>query len=76
MPSPTRRFELHRDRDVTGISGTGIVAEGVEFRDGTVVVRWLSSQMAKPTTVIHADIANVQALHSHGGATRIVWVDQ
>lgn len=33
------RFELVRDVDVTGISGTGVVAEGVEFSDGTVALR-------------------------------------
>jgi hypothetical protein len=72
---PTRRFELHREVDPTGISGTGLVAEGVEFRDGTVVVRWLPSSTAEPTTVIHPRIANVQALHGHNGSSRIVWID-
>jgi hypothetical protein len=26
-----RRFELHRDEDESGISGTGVVAEGIVF---------------------------------------------
>ena len=70
-----RRFELHRDIDETGISGTGVVAEGVLFSDKRVVVRWLTSQTASPTTVIHDDIDNVQALHGHNGKTRIEWID-
>lgn len=29
--STARRFVLNRETDVTGTSGTGVVAEGVEF---------------------------------------------
>ena len=35
-----RTFELHRDRDVSGVSGVGVVADGVAFPDGLSVVRW------------------------------------
>jgi hypothetical protein len=73
-----RTFFLVRDEDVTGISGVGTVAEGVEFTDGTVVVRWLQAGTARPSTVrpttaIHDDIDSVEALHGHNGATRVVW---
>lgn len=67
-----RRFKLLRREDVTGVSGTGIVAEGVEFSDGSCVVRWLSNH---PTTVTHDSIESVEAIHGHGGATEIKWVD-
>jgi hypothetical protein len=75
-----RRFQLVRDLDVTGVSGTGIVAEGVVFTDGTTVVRWLKTGTARPdvvepTTVIHPDVANVLALHGHGGSTWVSWLD-
>ena len=75
-----RRFELHRDADVTGISGTGTVAEGVQFTDHTVALRWLKSRTARPdhvrpTTVLHDDIDSVTVLHSHDGRTRVVWLD-
>ncbi len=75
-----RRFLLVRDKDVSGISGTGVVAEGVQFSDGTTVMRWLTAGTArpdvvKPTTVVHEDVASVVALHGHGGATRVVWTD-
>lgn len=63
-------FVLHRDSDPTGISGTGLVAEGCEFEDGTVVLRWAGET---PTTVIHVNMASVRRLHLHGGATRIVY---
>ncbi|WP_028474102.1 hypothetical protein [Nocardioides alkalitolerans] len=68
-----RRFELHRDQDVTGISGVGVVAEGVVFSDGTTVVRWIVGD--HQSTVIWRGVESVEAIHGHGGATQIVWVD-
>ena len=75
-----RMGHLLRAEDPTGISGLGIVAELVEWSDGTAAVRWLPAKagwppIAKPTTVIHDDIASVIGLHSHDGKTRIVWAD-
>jgi hypothetical protein len=68
-----RRFQLQRDVDVTGVSGTGVVAEGVEFTNGQVVVQWLS---AWSTTVMHErGIDSVLHIHSHDGKTRVVWLD-
>ena len=69
---PHRLFELHRDHDVSGVSGTGVVAEGVEFSDGTCVVRWRSG--VGSTGVWHS-IKDVEAIHGHGGATRVVWLE-
>lgn len=68
-----RRFVLERDRDDTGISGTGTVAEGIEFSDGTVALRWLVGDHR--STVVWANIADVEAIHGHTGATRVVWAD-
>lgn len=76
-----RRFHLVRDVDVTGLSGTGTVAEGVEFTDGTTVVRWFDVEGAhydrgvRATTVLFPNVRAVEALHGHGGATRIEWAD-
>jgi hypothetical protein len=74
-PAPrARRFELHRDIDLSGISGTGVVAEGIEFTDGVVAMRWMGQW---PTSVVFHDrgMESVDAVHGHGGATRIVWLD-
>jgi hypothetical protein len=81
-PTP-RRFLLNRVQDVTGLSGTGIVAEGIEFSDGTAVVRWLERGVSQvnrdrgvaPTTVVHPSIRSIEALHGHAGATRLEWID-
>ena len=78
-----RTFHLQRDEDFTGLSGTGKVAEGVEFSDGTVVMRWMDidhdsdnyKRGVRPTTVMQENIQAVEALHGHNGATHIVWHD-
>lgn len=71
--SLARRFILNRHRDSSGVSGRGIVAEGVQFTDGTVVVRWMTET---PSTILYGDIASVVKLHGHAGATEIVWRDR
>lgn len=68
-----RRFTLQRDHDVSGVSGVGTVAEGVVFGDGTTVVRWCVGEHR--STVVWPGIDSVEAIHGHGGATRIHWVD-
>ena len=66
-------FVLMRDTDVSGVSGTGIVADGVAFPDGTVALRWRGGN---PTSVVFHDngVESVEAIHGHGGATRLVWL--
>lgn len=66
-----RTFRLLRDRDVSGVSGTGIVAEGVQFTDGTVAIRWLTE---KASTVIWANLDDAMSIHGHDGATQVVWL--
>jgi hypothetical protein len=41
-PQGMRRFTMGREFDVSGVSGTGIVLEGVQFSAGAVVVHWLT----------------------------------
>lgn len=67
-----RRFQLERDHDETGISGTGVVAYGVRFPDNTCVLRW-DTQVN--STVFYSSIADLLAIHGHQGATRLVWLD-
>ena len=67
-----RRFRLIRDEDETGISGVGVVAYGVAFDDGNAVTRW-NSDVAQ--TCVWASMDEVEAVHGHGGRTRIEWID-
>lgn len=70
-----RPFLMVRDEDETGISGTGVVAEGVEFLDGTVVIRWQTHGDAYHSTVVWTSLADAEAIHGHGGRTRFVFHD-
>lgn len=67
-----RPFWLQRDHDVSGVSGTGIVAHGVLWPDGTASVRWTGE---RPSTVFWDSIDDAIAVHGHGGHTRIVFAD-
>lgn len=65
-------FELHRDTDVSGVSGTGKVAEIVIFSDGQAAIHWIGQH---PTTTAHPDIQSIKAVHGHDGQSRIVDTD-
>jgi hypothetical protein len=67
-----RRFYLQRDEDVSNVSGTGVVAEGIEWDDGKVCLRWRGKHRSM---VLWDDIASVEVIHGHDGRTRVVWVD-
>lgn len=67
-----RRFILRRTEDVNGVSGTGVVVEGVQFGDGACAIRWAS---AYPSTTHHDSIENVIAVHGHEGRTVVEWLD-
>jgi hypothetical protein len=69
-----RCFQLVRHVDVSGVSGTGVVAEGVEWSDGTVTLRWSGRY---PTTTVWQDgIEAVIAVHGHDGASTIHWLGE
>lgn len=68
-----RTFILYRVTDVSGISGTGVVAEGVQFSDGVCVCRWMTSTA---TTTVYDSIQDVESIHGHDGATRIIFEDE
>jgi hypothetical protein len=41
-PHGMRGFRMCRDSDASGVSGTGLVLEGVQFSTGVVVIHWLT----------------------------------
>lgn len=67
-----RTFRLVRDEDVTGVSGTGVVAEGVEFSDGAVVLKWVVGEH-QSTVSWPRGIESVVAIHGHDGRTRVAF---
>jgi len=40
-PRGIRTFTVHRQNDETGVSGTGVIIEGVLYATGQVVLHWL-----------------------------------
>jgi hypothetical protein len=69
-----RRFHFARDVDVSGVSGTGVVATGVLFADGQAVVRWIVDDKPQ-STVVYADLVDAELIHGHDGKTRLVFDD-
>lgn len=67
------RFILNRKKDVSGISGTGHVADGVVFEDGTVVIHWRGE---RTSTVVWDSLDDAIHVHAHQGATEFQWIDQ
>lgn len=68
-----RTFRLHREEDETNISGTGYVAEGVEFTDGRVAMRWTVRGGPRASTGLYDSIQDVKEIHGHEGKTKIEW---
>lgn len=67
-----RRFFLMRHEDETGVSGVGVVAEGVLFTNGKAVVSWLT---ATTSVAVYDSMKIVEAIHGHKGKTEVVWED-
>jgi len=76
-----RTFTLHRQNDETGVSGTGVVAWGVCWPDGSVSMRWNSptpSFISFEGVPSDAEIQrlgeqHVRTVHGHNGKTVVVW---
>lgn len=74
---PPRRFLLERSNDISGVSGTGIVAYGCHFNDDTAVLRW---NTVLASTAVYSHIDELIAIHGHPDehgvpSTRIVYLD-
>lgn len=67
-----RLFQLLRHEDESGVSGTGVVAEGVQFSDKKCALSWLTSKSSKG---FYDCIEHIVDIHGHGGKTVIVWLD-
>jgi hypothetical protein len=66
-----RPFELVRSEDVSGVSGTGVIAHGVEWQDGTVAIRWLGE---RASTVIWNSLDDAMRIHGHEGRTHYRYI--
>lgn len=69
---PIRKFYLQRVEDESGVSGTGIVAVGVLFVSGKVVLHWGTPIRS---VTVYDSIADVEMVHGHHGKTQVKWVE-
>ena len=67
-------FQLRRIKDVTGVSGEGVVAKGAQFPDGSAVVRWRA--LPASSTVIWGSVTEAMQVHGHDGNTVLEWLDE
>lgn len=67
-----RNFILVREKDVSGCSGTGVVAEGTIFIDGQAVLKWLREPFALG---IFASVEELLSVHGHEGNTTVQFAD-
>jgi hypothetical protein len=71
QPARPRCFYLTRAYDIDGIHGTGRVAEGTVWTDGTVSVHWLGP---KPSWAQWRTLGDAVTLQGSTN-TRLEWID-
>lgn len=64
-----KTFYLVRHIDVNGLSGTGVVAEGIIFDSKMCAMTWLTKY---PTVTVFPNVSTVKNLHGHEGATEVI----
>jgi hypothetical protein len=65
-----KQFVLKRIEDESGVSGTGIVAEGIQFSNGKCVLAWMTELQS---VAVYDSIEELEAIHGHDGKTLICW---
>jgi len=71
-PKTHRRFILKRAVDHSGVSGTGRVADGVLWTDGSVTLRWHGEH----ASLVHwQSMEHMLAVHGHAGDTTAAFID-
>lgn len=74
MSLNVRVFQLHRDVDVVGQSGTGVVADGSVYPSGKVTMVWRDRPGKHQSIEVWDSVEALIDTHGHDGATRLVWV--
>ena len=55
---------------MSGVSGTGDVAEGVVFHDGQTVLSWFGQHH---TLEVLPNVGEVESIHGHNGKSMVVY---
>ena len=64
-----RPFWLQRVEDESGVSGEGLVAEGVVFSSGWCALTWLTGHKS---VAFYPSLEEIEAIHGHDGKTKII----
>lgn len=67
-----KKFYLTRFEDVSGVSGTGRVARGIEFDDGSVIMQWNTSHQS---IGLYWSMEHLIDIHGHEGRAVIEYTD-
>lgn len=73
-----RAFEVIRQNDETGISGTGKVIEGIIFSDGECVVKWVTEKSLGRCVSIWPNFGSFLSIHVYphpNNDTKIIFSD-
>jgi hypothetical protein len=68
---PFSRFKLVRSTDVTGISGTGEIAFGVQWPDQTCDLFWIKFG----THGYYKSIGQLREIHCYNSNAKVEWID-
>ena len=63
-----RLFHMVRTRDVSGVSGTGVVALGTQYPSGKCTISWLGELSC---IGVYDSLDQLLAIHGHGGNTQV-----
>lgn len=66
-------YKLVRNKDVTGLSGTGDVAFIAKLPSGRCVMEWTSNH---PTITIFANLDELILIHGHNGSSVLECLDE
>jgi len=67
-----KRFYLVRYEDESGVSGVGVIAEGILFSNWMCILNWLTEHRSQG---IYRNPDEMMAIHGHDGRTVLVFVD-
>ena len=75
----SKKFEMIRVHDQGGVSGTGLVLEGIEYANGKVAVTWLGKGSIHAASVAvydsMDDFMNIHVRSHPNNETQILWED-
>lgn len=70
-----RRFHIVREDDTVGITGEGVICEGVQWSDETCTTTYLTGVTSRTHWADGVRALEKTLLNSKVGTTRLVWLD-